>query len=62
MMACFENGIIPNVILPDGQDMCGIETEYEESDDLNTVVTGSEDLRKCLHVGRKRSTILRRKR
>lgn len=51
MMACLENGIIPNVILPDGQDVYELEAEYEEADELNTAGTGSEDLRKCIHAG-----------
>ena len=51
MVACLENGIIPNVILPDGKDTYDLETEYEEADDLNTAGTGAEELKKCLRAG-----------
>lgn len=39
MVACLEKGIIPNVILLDGQDVYGLETEYEEIQDLNAAGT-----------------------
>ena len=53
MMECLENGIIPNVILPEGKDVYSLETPYEEAeisaDDLASKTP--EDLRKCLRSG-----------
>lgn len=51
MTACLENGIIPNVIFPDGQDTYDLEIAYEEADDLEMASTKAEDLKKCLHAG-----------
>ncbi len=51
MVECLERGIIPNVILPDGQDSYELEIGYEEREDLNKAGTDAEDLRKCLHGG-----------
>lgn len=51
MVECLEQGIIPNVILPDGQDSYELEIGYEEREDFNQAGTGAEDLRKCLHGG-----------
>ena len=50
MLACLENGIIPNVITDDGKDGYEIETEYEEND-TDASSTKPEDLKKCLHAG-----------
>ena len=50
MLACLENGIIPNVITDDGKDGYEIETEYEEND-TDAASTKPEDLKKCLHAG-----------
>ena len=50
MLACLENGIIPNVITDDGKDGYEIETEYEEND-TDVSSTKPEDLKKCLHAG-----------
>ena len=51
MVACLEKGIIPNVILPDGQDTYELEIEYEEAGELNTAGTEAGELKKCLHAG-----------
>ncbi len=51
MVACLEKGIIPNVILPDGQDTYELEIEYEEAGELNTAGTNAEELKRCLHAG-----------
>lgn len=51
MIDCLEQGIIPNVILPDGQDTYELEMDYEETADLDTSSTKAEDLKKCLHAG-----------
>lgn len=51
MVSCLEKGIIPNVILPDGQDTYELEIEYEEAGELNTAGTNAEELKRCLHAG-----------
>ncbi|MBQ6775875.1 MAG: transposase, partial [Synergistaceae bacterium] len=51
MIECLENGIIPNVILPDGQDCYELEVPYEEATDADARSTKAEDLKKCLHAG-----------
>jgi transposase len=51
MVACLENGIIPNVILPDGKDSYKLETDYEEAVDCDTTSTEASEIRKCLHAG-----------
>lgn len=50
MIKCLEDGIIPHVITDDGKDGYTIETAYEESE-VNVKSTGSEELKKALHVG-----------
>lgn len=48
--ACLENGIVPHVIMPDGQDAYELEVDYVEANcDPNS--TDSEELKKCLHAG-----------
>ena len=51
MIKCLENGIIPNVILPDGKDKYELEISYEEAFDIDSGSTKVEDLKKCLHAG-----------
>lgn len=51
MARCLENGIIPNVILPDGQDTYEIDIAYEENNDLHPESTEAKDLKDCLHAG-----------
>lgn len=53
MMECLKNGIIPNVILPEGQDTYELETEYKPCDDVNSLrdLTDAESLAKCLDAG-----------
>lgn len=50
-IACFENGIIPNLILPDGKDEYELEVEYGEPDGLDPASTETWELKKCLHAG-----------
>ena len=51
IVACLEAGIIPNVILPDGQDTYELEMEYEEAEETDAASTKAEELKKCLHAG-----------
>lgn len=51
MIACLENGIIPHIILPDGQDEYELEIEYEEANELAISDTGVSEIKKCLHAG-----------
>lgn len=51
MIQCLENGVIPHVILPDGQNSYELELPYQEADaDLSSFK--SEDLSKALHSGK----------
>lgn len=50
IIACLEKGIIPNVILPDGQDEYEFEIPYEEAECDSRSVEAAE-IRKCLHAG-----------
>jgi len=53
MINCLENGIIPHVVLPDGQDFYELEVAYKPNecneDTINS--TASDDLKKCMHAG-----------
>ena len=51
MIDCLENGIIPNVILPDGKDEYELEVEYREADSLDRASAEPSELKKCLHAG-----------
>lgn len=53
MASCLESGIIPHVILPDGQDTYEIELPYEEAEISGEMRTSrkAEDLKKCLRAG-----------
>lgn len=51
MIACLENGMIPHVILPDGQDKYELEIDYEESNELDISETAVSEIKKCLHAG-----------
>lgn len=53
MIKCLENGIIPHVILPDGQDSYELELSYEEAEisEEKKASRLSGDLRACLHAG-----------
>ena len=51
MAKCLENGIIPHVILPDGQDTYEINIPYEKKEDLQPGSTEPKELSKCLHAG-----------
>lgn len=53
MIQCLENGIIPHVILPDGQDTYELELSYEEASVTEETVAGTtaEELSACLHAG-----------
>ena len=50
MVACLENGIVPHVILPDGQDAYDLEIGYAEAE-CDPKSTESGELKKCLHAG-----------
>lgn len=51
MIACLENGIIPHIIPPDGQDEYELEIDYEEANELEISSTEASELKKCLHAG-----------
>lgn len=51
MAKCLMNGIIPHVILPDGQDTYEITVPYEEAENLSPESTKTEDIKNCLHAG-----------
>lgn len=53
MVECLENGIVPHVILPTGQDTYELEMEYEEAEieEADRKGTGAEEIKKCLHAG-----------
>ena len=48
MIGSLETGIIPNIILSDGQDNYELEVLYEEASDTDTSSSKSENLKKCL--------------
>ncbi len=48
---CFEKGIIPHVILPDGKDTYEITVPYEKNTDCDPESTDPEELKKCLRAG-----------
>ena len=50
MITCLENGIVPHVIMPDGQDAYELEIEYVETE-CDPGSKESEELKKCLHAG-----------
>ena len=50
MIECLEKGIIPNVILPDGQETYELEIEYEEKG-CDKSSKSTEEIKKCLHNG-----------
>lgn len=53
MISCLENGIIPHVILPEGQDTYELELPYEVGAfEEEAVKNGTlDDIKKCLHSG-----------
>ena len=53
MVHCLENGILPHVILPDGQDTYELELEYKEAEitEEKSAATTPEALSDCLHAG-----------
>ena len=53
MVECLEKGIIPHVILPDGQDVYELETTYEtaEIDEETKRSRKAADIRKCIKSG-----------
>lgn len=53
MVECLENGVIPHVILPDGEDTYELELSYEGTECAPATVQSKnpEDLKKCLHAG-----------
>jgi transposase len=53
MMQCLENGVLPHVVLPDGQDTYELEVPYEanECDENDVMSVKCEELKKCLRAG-----------
>lgn len=53
LVGCLENGIVPHVILPDGQDTYELEVTYEEAeiDEADKRSRKTEEIKKCLHAG-----------
>lgn len=53
MVECLENGVIPHVILPDGEDTYELELTYEEAECSAAIIQSKnpENLKKCLHAG-----------
>lgn len=53
MVECLKNGVVPHVILPDGQDVYELETAYEaaEMDEETKNSREAEDIRKCIKSG-----------
>lgn len=51
MMACLENGIIPHVILPDGQDSYELLFPHEPAENCDPSTKVPEELKKCLRAG-----------
>lgn len=51
MAKCLENGIVPNVILPDGHDTIDLELEYKETKKCDNKSKDAKEISKCLHKG-----------
>lgn len=51
MARCLENGILPSVILPDGQDAYTIDLPYEPCEELHPESVDPAELSKCLRAG-----------
>lgn len=53
MVECLENGVIPHVILPDGQDVYELEIMHEETEISEEMKnsTESSSIKKCLRAG-----------
>lgn len=51
MAQCLENGVIPNVILDDGQDAYNMELEYIPSDEVDISSDIPKDISEALHAG-----------
>lgn len=51
MAKCLENGIVPNVILPDGHDTIDLELEYKETKKCDNKSKDAKEISKCLHNG-----------
>lgn len=51
MAKCLENGIVPNVILPDGHDTIDLELEYKEIEKCDKKSKDAKEISKCLHNG-----------
>ena len=54
MSKCLENGIIPQVTLPEGKEYYEVEFEYEENEITEEELksTKPEDIKKCLEAGK----------
>lgn len=51
MVACLEEGILPHVILGDGQSSHELEVEYREAEGLDPESTDPAEISRCLHAG-----------
>lgn len=51
MIKCLEDGIIPNVILPEGKDTYDLELEYADAE-CDPKSTETTELSKCIHAGK----------
>ena len=48
---CLENGILPHVICPDGEDAHDLEIPYEEAVNVDPSSTEAAEISRCLHAG-----------
>lgn len=51
MAACLENGIIPNVMLPDGEDAHELEIPYEDMGDTTDTTENPDRIKMSLRAG-----------
>ena len=51
MATCLENGIIPNVMLPDGEDTCQLEMPYEDMGDAADTTEDPDRIKRSLRAG-----------
>ena len=51
MAACLENGIVPNVILPEGEDTYELEIPYEDMGGITDTGEDPDRIRRSLRAG-----------
>ena len=51
MAACLENGIVPNVILPEGEDTYELEIPYEDMGDAADMTENRDGIKRSLRTG-----------